>query len=139
MGAKDHALYYAAKKAVYQGPQPGIKTCSGCAKQLDTSQFGAHPHGVLGVQSVCRECRRQRDRKRRGIPADGDYAMPDTCEICDESSHDRRLRLDHNHQTGKFRGWLCNRCNRAIGLLLDDLILVAKAAKYLEERNGEPT
>ncbi len=27
----------------------------------------------------------------------------------------RRIYLDHNHSTGKFRGWLCAECNSRLG------------------------
>jgi len=42
------------------------------------------------------------------------------------------LALDHDHTTGKFRGWLCDRCNLAIGLLGDTLRRVNRAVNYLK-------
>ena len=41
-------------------------------------------------------------------------------------------RVDHNHETGKVRGLLCNDCNRGIGLLKDNPMFLANALKYLE-------
>lgn len=41
-------------------------------------------------------------------------------------------RVDHNHETGKVRGLLCNDCNRGIGLLKDNPLFLANAIKYLE-------
>lgn len=41
------------------------------------------------------------------------------------------LALDHNHKTGKVRGLLCHNCNRALGLLKDDISLIEKAKNYL--------
>jgi ATP-dependent exoDNAse (exonuclease V) beta subunit len=40
---------------------------------------------------------------------------------------------DHDHVTGQVRGLLCRRCNLALGHLLDDPILVHRAAAYLDE------
>ena len=37
------------------------------------------------------------------------------------------LCIDHCHKTGIFRAWLCHDCNRAIGLLQDNPIIIAKA------------
>lgn len=43
----------------------------------------------------------------------------------------KRLSVDHCHATGRVRGLLCNRCNRAIGLLGDNDRLCVAAAEYL--------
>jgi hypothetical protein len=38
------------------------------------------------------------------------------CEICGKVPHNgERLHLDHNHKTGKLRGFLCRRHNVAVG------------------------
>ena len=37
---------------------------------------------------------------------------PEQCEICGAMG---RICFDHDHATGKFRGWLCVRCNGALG------------------------
>lgn len=36
------------------------------------------------------------------------------CEICGTAPKTRGLQWDHDHKTGKHRGWLCWRCNRAL-------------------------
>ena len=43
-----------------------------------------------------------------------------------------RQVLDHCHLTGKLRGFICNKCNVAIGGLNDDPILVRKALEWIE-------
>lgn len=60
---------------------------------------------------------------------------PDACEACGRSPTDRGLCLDHDHNTGEFRGWLCYRCNVGIGYLGDTLDGVLKAADYLGKGN----
>ena len=35
-------------------------------------------------------------------------------------------------ETGKFRGWLCHKCNTGIGMLGDSLGAVSKAVEYLK-------
>jgi recombination endonuclease VII len=44
----------------------------------------------------------------------------------------RRLNVDHCHKTGKIRGLLCGRCNRALGLLEDDPELVKALLRYID-------
>lgn len=55
-----------------------------------------------------------------------------SCAICDDQIlHPQRLHVDHDHTTGEIRGLLCGKCNRGIGLLRDDPIILEKAIKYL--------
>lgn len=59
---------------------------------------------------------------------------PDACEVCKtlESQMTRKLCFDHNHSTGKFRGWLCGKCNTALGNMKDSPELLKKLIEYLE-------
>ena len=54
------------------------------------------------------------------------------CLIC--SCTEDRLVVDHDHETGKVRGLLCRACNRGIGLLQDNPMILQKAADYLFTR-----
>ena len=53
------------------------------------------------------------------------------CAICG-ANEDLELHVDHDHRTKKVRGLLCGKCNKAIGLLNDDLELLLAAKNYLE-------
>ena len=56
------------------------------------------------------------------------------CDMCGKPPDGRgnELSIDHCHETGVFRGMLCNRCNKGIGLLMDDPELLRRAADYIE-------
>lgn len=57
-------------------------------------------------------------------------AMPELCEIkgCGELAS----VLDHCHETGRFRGWLCMSCNIRLGKLGDNVASVrTEAARIL--------
>jgi hypothetical protein len=43
------------------------------------------------------------------------------------------LVVDHCHGRGHVRGLLCGNCNIAIGLLMDDPVIVDAAAAYLRQ------
>lgn len=51
------------------------------------------------------------------------------CAICDASA----LVVDHNHDTKEIRALLCHKCNRGLGHFYDNVELLRKAARYLED------
>jgi hypothetical protein len=65
---------------------------------------------------------------------------PELCEACGEPQ-DRKdlvvLCFDHDHKTGKFRGWLCNRCNSALGFADDNVQRLMLLIAYLNKNNSE--
>lgn len=40
---------------------------------------------------------------------------PSACEFCENETE--KLFLDHNHQTGRIRAWLCTVCNSLEGMI----------------------
>lgn len=77
-----------------------------------------------------RESARRAGWKRDGMPTPT-RDRPLTCEACNEPPKKRALALDHDHASGAFRGWLCDRCNFAIGLLFDDPRKIQGLLSYL--------
>jgi len=65
---------------------------------------------------------------------------PTACELCgfvpDIPTGRKGLQLDHCHATKRFRGWLCHKCNKALGLLSDNPTLLRRAADYLDRQAG---
>lgn len=56
----------------------------------------------------------------------------EVCAICKEECKTKKsLSVDHDHNSGKVRGLLCNRCNRALGMFQDSPPLLLRAAEYL--------
>lgn len=72
-------------------------------------------------------------RKKYGITLPEWLAMVDAadgkCEICGDDKE--TLCVDHDHITGKIRGVLCRRCNRAVGQLGDTADHLKNALAYL--------
>lgn len=52
------------------------------------------------------------------------------CRIC-RRVDPRTLVADHDHATGRIRGLLCHRCNRALGFFRDDPELLLRAALHV--------
>lgn len=61
-------------------------------------------------------------------------AFTGNCHVCglSEKDHGKKLNLDHDHESGVLRGWLCNRCNLAAGLLCDSPDRMRALAEYIE-------
>ncbi len=54
------------------------------------------------------------------------------CAICKTEIELIDSAIDHNHQTGEFRGVLCKQCNRALGMFKDSPFVLKNALEYLE-------
>lgn len=72
---------------------------------------------------------REAERREKRLTAEAGRTRSSTCELC--GAYERTV-FDHNHATGIFRGWLCNRCNRVLGSVKDNPTLLRLMATYLE-------
>lgn len=54
------------------------------------------------------------------------------CGVVEWDAPKSRLHIDHCHLTGRFRGWLCDRCNRGLGYFRDNPTLLEKSIEYLK-------
>ena len=59
---------------------------------------------------------------------------PERCEICGTSG---TICFDHDHKTGKFRGWICKRCNFILGFAKDNTELLEKVIEYLKTHKNK--
>lgn len=85
-----------------------------------------HPEKYAAALEASRQKKLDAQERKAG------YARPDLCEVCEQAPKDgKRLAFDHCHAQGHFRGWLCSRCNLALGLVKDDPALLKKLADYL--------
>jgi ribosomal protein L40E len=65
-------------------------------------------------------------------------ALNNKVEFCEVCLKQKAKCVDHDHKTGKFRGWLCHKCNQAEGLLgtLENIELLAEyVRKHLTNPN----
>jgi hypothetical protein len=67
------------------------------------------------------------------------------CKICTQPEQmlhkgkPKRLSIDHDHNTGKVRGLLCQRCNTTLGRYKDDPKLIKNLISYIEENYNHPS
>lgn len=127
------------------------KTCSKCRESLSTNEVCKNRTKADGLHTECRACAKayQRTRKQRspdyyrekkwlqlyGLSSEAfkslEAGQNGACAVC-RRPNGRTLCVDHCHKTGKIRGLLCDNCNRAIGLFVDDPTLMRQAAVYVE-------
>ena len=62
------------------------------------------------------------------------FLQSGACAICHEEV-DYALCADHDHDTGKFRGLLCKKCNFGLGYFKDNVTRLQSAVEYLRSSN----
>lgn len=73
---------------------------------------------------------RWRQRREDKLAAEAGRPRSSYCEIC---MAQERTVFDHSHQKGHFRGWICDRCNKILGLVRDDISHLKALQIYLEQ------
>ena len=68
--------------------------------------------------------------KRAGKPKRPPLGTPCDNPACRRT--DRKLVFDHDHITLEHRGWLCDNCNRSMGMLGDTIESLELAVLYLK-------
>jgi hypothetical protein len=144
-----------AHKAKYPTPEQEdaeyasitTKICTKCKTEKPLNLYngntsGADPfdrHGIRLRRPECGECTKtarkgnsvaKKVAKDTGIP----FAAPEgtCCGICQKpQAEDNKLVFDHCHTTERFRGYLCNSCNRSVGVLGDDVAGILRVLNYL--------
>ena len=133
-----------------------MKTCPTCEQVKEDSDY--YPHGRTGKPAgSCKPCRYEGQKRWKAENPDKLKTYNRTqslrkynltqlefdsmlkkqgggCACCGTKDSWRNLAVDHNHKTGEVRGILCDRCNRAAGLLADSPSRALNLHRYLTER-----
>ena len=115
------------------------KTCSTCGEEFYI------PEGYHRSGTYCPSCRSGHQKIRERLKRANPIPLNPRCECCGKSGDDLTIhygrnntpvspwRLDHCHDTEKFRGWLCINCNTGLGRFYDDPDLLIKAIQYIQK------
>jgi hypothetical protein len=134
-----------------------MKICNKCRIPQHVSNFHKNKSNKDGLARWCKVCknrdaknRRDKDplykrridlKRRYGLSLeeyeDIKKSQKGVCFICKETNGEKPLAVDHCHKTGKVRGLLCCKCNRALGYFKDSVINLKKAISYLEKSREE--
>ena len=115
-----------------------IGVCKGCGDQFDI---------CIKKSGYCSNKCRSVHKSYKISVKDYDKLLKEQdhkCAICniqfDENSKKyRQINIDHNHKTLEVRGILCSPCNRALGLLKENVQSIQNMIKYINKYNNENT
>lgn len=125
------------------------KICTTCKEEKKINQFHKDRTNKDGRDYTCKDCNKKANRKynfkfknnnlkcRYGITLQ-EYnkllkKQNGVCAICKKTEINRKLSVDHNHETGKIRGLLCQKCNAGIGMFQDNIKLFQNVIGYLRK------
>ncbi|MDR2684610.1 MAG: endonuclease VII domain-containing protein [Prevotellaceae bacterium] len=123
------------------------KICNICHKYIDKEMFAPNQKRMIDASIIrrpsCNDCRKQIDgvplklsEKRRMNEIKPEKFF--VCPICKKSSIPyvtANLVIDHNHETGNARDWICDSCNTGLGRFKDNIELMNEAIKYLKKHS----
>ena len=93
------------------------KECIGCGTEYPVTteffRFEEHNSQFGSYRNDCHSCETHYSRGRyKALKGIKSQPLGTPCALCGRS--DRKLVRDHDHQTLRFRGHICQNCNRVI-------------------------
>ena len=120
--------------------QKSTKVCRKCKEEKSIDCFNRRGEGNVKnrINIYCKECQALENSILRRLKKTAP-PMPTHCQCCglDPLTNEnlsplrKTLQLDHDHQTGKFRGWICDNCNVSLARAGDNFQGVLNLIKYL--------
>ena len=104
--------------------------CTKCHTEKSQSDFRKYRGrgSKWYTRSECKDCEKLLDEQLREAWKTAP-PPPAACECCGTALY--KPVLDHDHETGQFRGWLCRTCNDGLGKFKDTVEGVGQAYNYL--------
>lgn len=108
-------------------------------KEFDINQTDAS--GRKTTRPTCINCRRKIDGTalKKSEKKRMESVRPEIffiCPLCQKASIPgvtAKLVIDHNHETGNARAWICDSCNTGLGRFKDNIDLLKVSIKYLKK------
>ena len=109
------------------------KVCKICNLEKPLDRF--YQQGRKSLDNRCKACANEGRNWRRKERKKYEHLNTGFCQCCGRKSDS--LHFDHDHNTEKYRGFLCHFCNTGIGKLGDNIEGVTRALRYLERHEEE--
>ena len=134
------------RSVLFEGIDEDTKRCGICKNHLPLGCFGKDG-GAKYLRYECKSCAKTQSAIVKKIKkSEQPPAKNHICPICKKDAEAILLKnpnkkgskkgiwcADHNHKTGKFRDWLCHKCNLGIGNLDDDPDILDAGSNYLRK------
>ena len=115
------------------------KVCNHCKTEKELEDFYPRKDTTDKRDGRCKVCALAASKVVYQHKKKYGHTMSEVCDCCGrppstsgKGSGIKKLCVDHDHETGEFRGWLCNDCNASIGKLGDNLEGLMRAVAYLK-------
>jgi hypothetical protein len=151
-----HKPNYKTYKQELEYANNTYKKCNKCSRTLPLIDFsgntsGDSPFNKNGYRyrrGECMSCsaeyRKEKEAAKKLAKANGIPTKAPEGTVCYNCERGGKLCFDHDHDGSKsFRGWLCNNCNIALGILKSngkktDFDAVISVLKYLLKYQKSP-
>jgi len=127
------------------------KICIKCNEEKPLSKFAPRTRDKNGNptehRNDCTDCQKEKSKEVSDLKKN--HAAPDVetyvCPLCLRDKDDLAYTkwknpfvLDHDHDTGEARGWICQDCNTAIARLHDNTATARRMISYMESKDRTP-
>jgi len=136
--------YYSYFDPAQTGDNFPNKVCNVCHRLLPTERFDINQHGKnnrVVRRPSCIYCRevidgvRLLNSEKKRLNAIKPHMTPFVCPICKKRTIPgltSKVVIDHNHDTGYGRDWICDSCNTGLGRFKDNVELLESAIRFLQ-------
>ena len=117
-----------------KGALDSLKTCAECKRSLSILKYNVSMTDYYGrayTKKICVDCDGHHRKIISNIKKEYAGTKPDKCMLCEIKTDE--LEVDHCHETGAMRGWICRNCNTGLGKFFDKSDLLIKAIEYLKK------
>ena len=153
MDEKDYNEWIEQDEQDEQDKQDQLYYCEKCEKWKPESEMEIRPYkedGTKGARGQCKKCQRKSSKALGVLHKQYDHTKTDYCWACGRKEGEKvgtrkrtKMQLDHCHETGELRGWLCSMCNVGLYKSGDTLESTTRLLAYviraeIRIKNGDP-
>lgn len=120
------------------------RICNFCSKLKSVREYKPNRYskdGKITPRPSCNDCRKKIEGKRLTKSEQNKFdPRPNNilfkCKICEKrtiAGVNSKVVLDHDHESGKARGWICESCNTGLGRFQDSVVILKRAINFIKK------